>query len=140
MSGTSFQTDFLDAMERHWQDAELLHSHVRLANADQLYGLAAECGLKALMLRWGMPFTGGRPSNPADRVHANGLWSRYEAYRQGNSAVFALPPNNPFAHWRIEHRYANQSSFLLSRVQQHQAGAREVKRLIKEARLNGVLP
>jgi hypothetical protein len=37
--------DFLDAHYRHWQDAELLFGRGRLANADHLYGLAAECGL-----------------------------------------------------------------------------------------------
>lgn len=40
---------FRDAMDRHWQDAELLHRKERLANADHLYGLSAECGLKALL-------------------------------------------------------------------------------------------
>ncbi len=29
---------FRDAMDRHWQDAELLHRKERLANADHLYG------------------------------------------------------------------------------------------------------
>lgn len=46
---TALGTDFVDAHERHWRDAELLWQHQRWANADQLYGLSAECGLKALM-------------------------------------------------------------------------------------------
>jgi len=41
--------DFLDAHERHWTDAEILFAQGRFANADHLYGLSAECGLKWLM-------------------------------------------------------------------------------------------
>ena len=43
-------TDFLDAHKRHWADAELLYNEDRWANADHLYGMAAECGLKRLIL------------------------------------------------------------------------------------------
>ena len=40
--------DFLDAHLRHWTDAELLYAAQRWANADHLYGISAECGLKGL--------------------------------------------------------------------------------------------
>ena len=40
--------DFLDAHMRHWTDAELLYAAQRWANADHLYGISAECGLKGL--------------------------------------------------------------------------------------------
>ncbi|WHF34964.1 hypothetical protein [Aeromonas salmonicida] len=43
------QADFLDAHARHWDDAESLLQAQRWANADHLYGMAAECGLKQLM-------------------------------------------------------------------------------------------
>jgi hypothetical protein len=140
MSSPSFQTDFLDAMDRHWLDAELLNAQARVANADQLYGLVAECGLKALMLKWGMPFLNDKPDNAADRKHANGIWDRYETYRQGHPATFALPGTNPFQHWRIEHRYANRADFSAARLQQHQAGAAHVKGLVNQAVISGVLP
>lgn len=52
--------DFLDAHRRHWEDAELLHEHARWANANQLYGIAAECGMKRLMLVFGMPLDSNR--------------------------------------------------------------------------------
>lgn len=55
-------TDFADAHGRHWGDAELLYAHECLANADQLYGFSAECGLKALMEVLGMRLDpSGRP-------------------------------------------------------------------------------
>ena len=47
-------TDFVDSHRRHWQDAELLFDQSRWANADQLYGFSAECGLKAVMKALGM--------------------------------------------------------------------------------------
>ena len=79
-------TDFHDAHERHWADAELLYNEGRWANADHLYRMAAECGLKRLMLLFGMPFdvAGDRPSDWSDRVHADGIWTRYETYRSGH--------------------------------------------------------
>ena len=55
------QANFLDAHERHWGDAERFFSAGRYANADHLYGMAAECGLKRLMVHFGMavnPVTG----------------------------------------------------------------------------------
>lgn len=41
--------NFLDAHHRHWDDAELLYQAQRWANADHLFGVSAECGLKRLM-------------------------------------------------------------------------------------------
>jgi len=46
--------DFYDACKRHWNDAEHLFDQKRLANADHLFGLAAECALKAVMVALGM--------------------------------------------------------------------------------------
>ena len=57
-------------MERHWLDAEqLFHlTPPRLANADQLYGLSAECGLKALMHKWGMELNNNKPRRAELRI------------------------------------------------------------------------
>lgn len=54
MKSFTMQVDFLDAHFRHWEDVEQLFQQHRLANADHLYGLAAECGLKRLMMVFGM--------------------------------------------------------------------------------------
>ena len=51
---TTIPTDFYDAHHRHWEDAERLYHNERWANADHLYGIAAECGLKRLMIAFGM--------------------------------------------------------------------------------------
>nr|VFJ70760.1 MAG: hypothetical protein BECKFW1821B_GA0114236_11973 [Candidatus Kentron sp. FW] len=85
-------TDFFDAHHRHWRDAEWLFESGWLANADHLYGIAAECGLKCLMVVFGMPQKNGDPSDRCDRKHANEIWERYEAYRSSYSqgAAFNL--------------------------------------------------
>lgn len=54
---TDLPIDYGDSADRHWLDAELLRGGRRTNNADQLYGLAAECALKAIMVRLGAPST-----------------------------------------------------------------------------------
>jgi hypothetical protein len=46
--------DYKSAARRHFKDAELLYKEGRLANAGQLYGFNAECGLKALLATCGV--------------------------------------------------------------------------------------
>ncbi|MEA9421995.1 hypothetical protein ACB316_03265 [Aeromonas sanarellii] len=135
------QADFLDAHCRHWADAEFLRDAQRLANADHLYGMAAECGLKRLMemLKQG-------PLIRADWVHVmekkpHNAWSRYQVYLSGhaNATKFPLPDVNPFADWSASQRYAKQSSFDAARVQKHQAGAKVVNELIRKAQMEGLI-
>lgn len=137
------QADFLDAHERHWGDAERLFQAQRWANADHLYGMAAECGLKRLMMRFGMdvnPATGS-PADSKDWKHANNMWTRFESCRSGKAegAGYALPTANPFGSWDVSDRYAHQSNFDEARAQGHQAGAQSVRSLIAKAQREGLL-
>jgi hypothetical protein len=143
MTAPNLPPDYLDAMERHWLDAEQLFNLTppSLANADQLYGLSAECGLKALMRKWGMQLSHNNvPVDSLDRKHADHIWVRYETYRQGLFSTLALPTNNPFVDWSIHHRYASRSYFQQTVVEGHMRGAAEVKRLVMEAQRLGELP
>lgn len=137
------QADFLDAHERHWEDARRLFDAQRWANADHLFGMAAECGLKRLMLAFSMPYDAekDRPAQQSDRVHANGIWDCFESYRSGHAqgTGYVLPPNNPFANWDVADRYAHQASFNQARAQEHQAGAQMVRDLIAKAQREGLL-
>jgi len=137
------QADFLDAHRRHWDDAERLFKAERWANADHLYGMAAECGLKRLMLAFGMKSDHDkqRPVDEKDRRHANDIWTRYESYRCGHhqGANYALPQRNPFANWNVADRYAHQGHFDAVCVTGHQAGAGEVCRLVTRAVLEGLI-
>lgn len=137
------QADFLNAHERHWVDAEYLFQAQRWANADHLYGLAAECGLKRLMLAFGMPYdaTRDRPDKSQDRTHANGIWARFESYRCGHhqGTGYALTTSDPFADWDVAQRYAHQANFDQARVLAHQSGADSVRKLIKKAQKEGLI-
>jgi hypothetical protein len=137
------QADFLDAHERHWGDAEMLFSEGRYANADHLYGMAAECGLKRLMVKFGMVVnpTTGSPTDSKDWKHANNIWARFESYRSGEEkgVDYGLPTPNPFDNWDVSDRYAHQSSFNHAGVQLHQTGAAAICELIKKAQREGLL-
>lgn len=137
------QADFLDAHERHWHDAERLFAEGRYANADHLYGMAAECGLKRLMVKFGMavqPATES-PTDSKDRKHVNIIWARFESYRSGKveGVDYGLPTPNPFDNWDASDRYAHQSNFSQAGVQIHQAGAAAICELIKKAQRAGLL-
>lgn len=141
------QADFLDAHQRHWNDAERLFSAERYANADHLYGIAAECGLKRLMVRFGMDINSetGKPKDKKDRKdwqHTNDIWGYFETFCAGKveGSGYVLPTTNPFAHWDISDRYAHQSNFSQAGVQAHRAGAEFVSELIKKAQREGLLP
>ncbi len=134
--------DFLDAHERHWEDAQCLYSLKRWANADHLYGLSAECGLKGLTEK-----IKGSSLGPGQRRHimqANktlNAWDIFESYRSGSSlgAKFHLPASNPFTDWDVCQRYANQSHFNQAVVDQHRLGAQLVMELVIAAELEGLL-
>ena len=53
-------------------DFQLLFGDSRWANADQMYGFSAECGLKAVMKKLGMQVdvTTGTPAQDAHRKHS----------------------------------------------------------------------
>ncbi len=144
MNNDELPADFLDAMDRHWQDAELLHSSERLANADHLYGLSAECGLKAIMQKLGMEMENNVPRLRDDRKHINSLWDRYESYLSGSSYVSSslLPwqHHNPFANWHVSDRYASRDHFAGDRLEEHRSGARDVKGLVVSLEKQGLFP
>jgi hypothetical protein len=137
------QADFLDAHQRHWDDAERLFQVQRWASSDHLYGMAAECGLKQLMMKFGMavdPST-NTPVESKDRKHINLIWIRFETYRSGHhqGTGYALPSSNPFLDWDVSQRYANQSHFDQARAQSHQSGAQVVRKMVKKAQREGLL-
>lgn len=131
-------SDFLDAHHRHLRDADSLLSASRLANADHLYGMAAECGLKRLMIAFGMQTdAAGAPVNrKTDWIHAEKVWQRYEAYQSGHAdgAQYGLPLENPFSEWKAEQRYAAESHFTLTLVQPHKQAAHLIHQLVEKAK------
>lgn len=123
--------DFADAHRRHLEDAELLHDGSRWANADHLYGLSAECGLKAVMSIHGIPIEGKKY-----RKHVPDLWSVFEGFARGHSGkayLKLLPDGVPFADWSIDGRYANRRDFESGNVMPHRDAARRIRLVVQNA-------
>ena len=128
--------DFADAHLRHWTDAELLYGRERWPNADHLYGLSAECGLKAVMRRLGMPAE--TPSRY--RKHVRELWRKFKNFargRDGSRYLQLLPGGQPFADWSIDDRYAHRMHFDEGRVGPHREAARRIGVMVRLAKQGG---
>ncbi len=134
--------DFLDAHERHWDDAERLYAAGRWANADHLYGLAAECGLKGVTERFkAAPLDGKERRHIMEAHKPSNAWDIFESYRSGAimGSHFVVPPVNPFTNWDVSQRYAHQSRFDQARVDPHRQGAERVMEFVITANLLGLL-
>jgi hypothetical protein len=133
--------DFLDSHKRHWDDAERLFNAERWANADHLYGISAECGLKKLL-----EVLQGDPLGPNQKRHiwesrrTDNCWNIFDTYRSGHQLAAKFPmPDNPFNDWDISQRYAHQSYFDRNRAESHRNGAEIIKGFVTTADLEGLL-
>lgn len=135
--------DFLDAHRRHWGDAELLFAESRWANADQMYGFSAECGLKAVMRSLGMQVDpDGIPVDEQYRKHVQDLWPifrMFAARHTGARCLRLFPGDDPFTDWSHHDRYAHQGAFARSDVAPHQAAAGAILNLVQSAAQDGLL-
>ena len=133
--------DFSNSHIRHWRDAEFLFGAKRWANADQLYGFSAECGLKAVMVTNGLSIDGkGSPRAKKYKTHINDLWDAFHAFiegRQTGNLLQHLPRSNPFRVWSHHNRYASGSHFDKNAVGQHRDAARQVHRFYLRLKVNG---
>jgi hypothetical protein len=142
--------DFSAAARRHHQDARFLLDDRRWPNADHLAGVAAECGLKAILLGYFGATLGNnsRPvwGQPAKTLgHVNHLWSELPLIISGRSApVFAAliagPPPQPFASWDIADRYSDGNTITEQYAREHLDMTKKIMGLLEQAVLNGVVP
>ena len=124
--------DFIDAHERHWEDAELLFECHRWAGADQLYGLSAECGRKAVMGVSGMEVdeTGMPPREY--RKHVRELWPLFVDFmKQGGKLWDEFPDDEPFDDWSHHDRYAHRRCFRSDNVRRHRHATERICRMVK---------
>lgn len=126
-------SDFYNSFERHKKDAELLWNSNRWANADHLYGLAAECALKALLLTQGIQI-----SHRKYKKHINDLWDQYNRFMQTRS-IYLIPTSNPFSNWNIAQRYENEINISRSNTQNHRNTVIHIAKIIKQAKRDGIL-
>ena len=124
--------DYQDASKRHLGDGELLLSQTppHLANASHLFGVSAECSLKAI----------ARTSNPAAQFGgAKGHLPKL--FAELNNVAPAIAGNSTlagsissiqacFPSWQVEQRYHAQVGFVATTVEQEQTGARNAHLLM----------
>jgi hypothetical protein len=137
-------TDFRDAAERHWDDAACLFSDNRPANADHLFGLSAECALKAVMVGLRMALLqDGAPQERQHRVHINELWDEFVNFAQGRGGsryvVAITGVSNPFSDWDASQRYAHRTDISIGAVSNHKNGAEKTITILNLAILDGVV-
>jgi hypothetical protein len=138
------QVDFGQAARRHYQDASQLKKDRRLHNADHLFGLAAECALKALMVASGARTDArGDLLERSHRKHFNdGLWDEFHVFasgRQRQRYLSRLPPENPYMDWHVDQRYAADREFMPAAVEAHAKGARATMAALECAAADGGL-
>lgn len=133
--------DYYDAAQRHWDDASYLLSRRCLPNADQLFGLSAECALKAVMQPLGMPMNNGRPSR-REHGHIDVLWDEFITFANGKGqahyAAF-LGATNPFHNWDVRQRYENGSIVSMQVVMDHKSSAEIAFSCLTQAIVDGVV-
>lgn len=101
--------DYADAAQRHWDDANFLMEGDRFPNADQLFGLSAECALKAIMLALGMEMKNNKPKDKK-HGHIDGLWDEFIGFTSSRDQTHyadSLDASNLFSTWSVHQRYEN---------------------------------
>jgi hypothetical protein len=135
-------TDYLDAAKRHMADAESLKPS-SWANADHLFGVAAECALKQVMVSLKMAIhPDGNPKDWGHKVHMPSLWPAFQSFAQGRLAsryLQPLSPDNLFSRWSIEQRYSNRASIPKSQVDDHHIAGTQCMAALEMAFLDGGL-
>jgi hypothetical protein len=130
-------TNYASAAARHWSDAEHLFDALRLDNADQLFGFAAECALKTVLFAELAPDAGGELPK-GYYVHIDELWDRVSnaSLRKRYPTVHALLKlPNPFSNWCVDQRYGESESVVKDQVEVHRKMA---QRLLGAAQLHGI--
>lgn len=143
-----FAVQYVLAAQRHMDDADMLFNDSRLANAGQLFGFVAECGLKALLIGCGVAPDGNGeiPKGNQFRQHIpklsdtilmdghlipNGIYS--------NKYLLCLAKLSKFYDWSIDHRYWSETALPLHSVQEWRSAAEEILAMVDQAKADGVL-
>lgn len=137
-------TDFRDAAERHWEDGKHLISNSKIANADHLLGLSAECALKAVMKSLGLQLRqDGAPTEKKYRVHINQLWDEFNTFADSRNGLKYTAKicnlTNPFNNWDVNQRYHHRSDFTQNQVDEHEQAAQTAMSILQDAILDGVV-
>lgn len=128
--------DYPSAAFRHWQDAQLLAGENRVENADQLYGLAAECAIKKALIELPAFIKAGLLDAPYKK-HINELWDKVNLqslHKRYPDLSKCLKAGNPFSDWHVNQRYVAAGVISLETMQKHRD---KTKRLLGAVGLIG---
>jgi hypothetical protein len=144
-------TSYKDSARRHVSDAEYLWisgSQPRFPNASQLFGMSAECALKAVLIGLGLPT---KPDGGVDDHkkygHLPRLWNEFATYAAGQlgGRYAGLLPGSvgaalPFSSWDVSDRYATDSSLAPRNAEftNHRSAARDCIALLELAIQDGL--
>lgn len=155
-TATNAPVNYAEAARRHLHDGETLYGMGRHANAGQLFGFAAECGLKAMLIACKVPVgtDGGLPeSHPTKpqkrhplREHVPRLMDRIAQHGQlipdgalATRYMAGLPSLIHFKNWSIDHRYWRETALPLASVADWRVSAVELGTMLDQAKQDGVL-
>lgn len=139
---------YVEAARRHMMDANSLLASSRGANAGQLYGFVAECGLKALLIACGVTANvdGEISSGHRFRQHLPKLPDRIvaEGHLIPNSSragqyLTSLAHLTKFGDWSINHRYWREAALPLTSVIAWKTAAEEILLMVDKAKEDGVI-
>lgn len=121
---------------RHWNDAELLEKERRRANANQLYGFAAECAIKSALCQ--LPgFAPEGELSPHYKAHINDLWKKVHVQglqKRFPNLMMLMKQESPFDDWSVDHRYAREGTVSEDAYERHRKWA---KRLLGAVGISG---
>lgn len=126
----SFNINLRAAAHRHQEAAETLHNGKRHDVAGYLYGIAAECGIKALMLALGMkPAADARRSDDPFYAHFSRLKTmlRDDARTRQHADLRKFAEDDRFMeHWDVAMRYSDGKDINKAWVDGWRKNARDV--------------
>jgi hypothetical protein len=126
----AYTPDMSNAARRHLLAANILYSEkTRIDVAGYLYGIAAECAIKAMMLEAGIrPDLENRKGDPFF-AHFPGLRTMLKDSLQGRKSAtlrLKIENDNFFSQWDIEMRYCKSSDIRDSWVETWKEQANDI--------------
>lgn len=124
--------DFEDAAQRHLVDAQVLFAQTppRLAGASHLFGLSAECALKAIARKCNpnASFRGTKGHLPKLLDELLNVAPTLTRNPQLVQQINRLKPD--WSAWEVSQRYHAQSTFVAATVAQQEQGAKQAHLLM----------
>ncbi|MBK6725902.1 MAG: hypothetical protein IPG63_01370 [Xanthomonadales bacterium] len=131
----------------------MLLTSARLGNAGQLYGIAAECGVKAILVACGVPADSDgsidRPGGVKGKAFKEHFPKLHDAVlnlahtipdgRTAATYLATMPHLACFFDWSVDHRFWRDAVLPTASVTNWQAAAGEVMTALDMATENGVL-